>query len=130
MKNIDENYRIIELTPITLNKTSYVDIYSISGKGYIDCIVFKLEDTETYLTIEVDGVNVINGFLLKNLNSVYKLSKSVDFDLPLTSIDDTVFRYKARVLHSFSSSFKVKLKHKTKNNKSLEGGYVAYQFNS
>ena len=127
--DLDKNYKIIELdNNQIISGNEFTTICSISAqKGYLDCIVFKISDTDMKLIIEIDEVNVVNEFTLKDFASIYGLTTNIGFSLPLASIDSKTFKYQPRDYQQFDTGIVIKLKHNSKNNKKLEAGYITYQ---
>jgi hypothetical protein len=119
----DNTYKLISFTEDqTISKTEYTTVYSFTGKGFIDCIVFNVDDTDMLLNIVLDNENVIDGFLLKDLGSKYNFSD--DVGLPLTEVGNNTFRYRLRSLQGFKQSLQIELKHNKKINKKLVAGYI------
>lgn len=127
--SIDNSYKLLELTGNqTISKTEYTSILDLSpGRGFLDCLVFKVNDTNMYLSINIDGVDVVSGFILKDLSSDYGLEDKQEYNLPLAPIDSKTFRYKPRAFQEFKTNLTIKLKHASKSNKKLDAGYITYQ---
>ncbi|MFT6841395.1 MAG: hypothetical protein ACJASR_000155 [Psychroserpens sp.] len=130
MKNLDKNYKIITIPTQTISEITETEVYSFSGKGLLDCIIIKLDDTDMELSINIDGVNVVDKFTLKDLNSQYGLSNKLQYNLPLCSIEDKLFKYMPRSFQEFSSNLTIKLKHNRSSGKEIEVGYITFQNNS
>jgi hypothetical protein len=123
----DKTYLLSEILQQNVSKDNFTTVFSLSGRGWVDCVLFKINDTDMDLKIEVDGVAIVDTFRLKQFSSVYGLSNNSDFDLPLTSIDSKTFRLRLKDCIQYDQSFIMKLKHADKANKVIQGGYVTYQ---
>jgi len=77
------------------------------------------------LEIDIDGTKVIDGFTLKDFKSIYGLDSANS--LPLNSIDSKTFKYQPRDWQQFDVNVTINLKHNSKTNKNLEGGYITFQ---
>jgi hypothetical protein len=128
-RTLDKDYTLTEFTKEqTISKDSFTTIYDLNPqRGYLDCIIFKVSDTNMKLIIDVDGRNVVDEFTLKDFASIYGLSTDFGFSLPLTSIDSKTFRYKPTDYQEFETNITIKLKHNSKSDKELEAGYITYQ---
>lgn len=125
--SLDKNYKIIKMTPASISKNSFTTVFNVSGRGWLDCIILNLSDSDMDLIVEVDGVNVVDEFRLKDFLSVYDLQSNHGYKIPLTSIDSKTFKYQPRDWQQFDNNLTIKLKHASKSNKNLEAGYITYQ---
>jgi hypothetical protein len=126
-RDLSNNYKLYKITEQTISKDNFIEIFHAAGTGLLDCIVFTVNDTDMDLSIEIDGVAIVDSFRLKDFSSIYGLSNNSDFDLPLTSIDSKTFRFRLKNYIQFQSTLSIKLKHASKNNKEVRAGYVTYK---
>ncbi len=120
---IDNTRKLITFTKDqTISNAEYKTVYELEGKGSLDCIVFSTNSTDMLLNLVLDGVKVIDGFLLKDLKSNYEINDGVD--LPLVQVGNKAFRYRLEGLQTFKESLKVQLKHNQTGNKKFVAGYI------
>ncbi len=126
---LDKNYRLIEFKKGQLIKRNdYTTIYTLTNqRGYLDCLVISVSDTNVSLKITIDDEDVVDSFSLKDFNSLYKLEEKGGYNIPLTSIDEKTFKYQPREFQEFNHNLTIGLKHNSSSNRKLGAGYITYQ---